>query len=316
MRRLVRLLSPLCSPPTPSPLSTSAPCGVAPKPTKPSPTSVDLTLSYISYENPKYEGTQTSLVLQHGMFGTKENFKQLGKQLHHITKRSMIIPDIRNHGSSLRSTKMSVKQMSVDLVRTVQHLLPGGEQVCVMGHATGGRLAMMTALTKPELVDRLVVVATSPLNTKASVARWETSRQACYIVNSMVKSWAEREGRNESEVGGVKFKLELDSALKSVLPDSAQRALLISNLGKVNLNAFLNNPDLGVFPTLEGHTFNGPTLFICGGRDPAWEGDEEVRQIRRLFPNSHFAQIPGSGQLVHQTEEFLETSVTFLQTKL
>jgi len=318
----VRIFSAAC-------LNTSCYYNVAPKATqeqKLAPSS-DLSLSYVAYENPKFAGCQSPLVLQHGLFARKENFTQLGKQLHHLTKRSLIIPDVRNHGSSPTSTKMSLKQMSGDLARLIQQLgVEGG--VCLLGHATGGRVAMMTALTRPELVDRLILVSTSPINTPSSLARWEGYRQACYVVKTLVmglknctmnmeESTEPLDMKQIEEVMGVEFKLEVNEALKSVMPDDKERALFLSNLGKVNVEAMLDNPELGTFPSLEGNTFTGPTMFVSGSRGPAWEGDEEIRKIKQLFPNSHFAQLPGAGQWVHteKKDDFLALAATFLQTK-
>lgn len=262
------------------------------------------------------------MVLQHGLFARKENFKQLGKQLHHLTRRSLIIPDFRNHGASPTSSTMSLKQMSGDLVRLVQQV--GGEgEACLLGHATGGRVAMMTALLRPDLVDKLIVVSTSPVNTVSNLERWERIRQACYVLHTLIMGLRSGDEGQEKgtkmveEVTGVEFKLEADEALKSILPDKSERALFLSNLGRVNVEAVLNNPELGTFPTLEGSTFPGPTMFVSGVRDPAWEGDDEVRKIRQLFPNSHFVQLPGAGRWIHteQQDDFLAVAATFLQTK-
>ena len=70
---------------------------------------------------------------QHGLFGRKENFTSLGKQIHHLTdtkyvvllicswfrimlrskfllnRRSIILPDLRNHGESPPSNFMSLR---------------------------------------------------------------------------------------------------------------------------------------------------------------------------------------------------------------
>lgn len=297
---------------------------VAPAPTNPSTTSIkenitDTSLSYVSFESTS-STTQTPLMIHHSLFGRKENFLSLGKKFHHLTKRSVIIPDARNHGNSPPCMNPSLKQMSSDLTQLTSQL--GLEKTCLLGHATGGRVAMMTALTKPDLVDRLVVVSSSPLNTSTTLARWERNREACYIVHTILASHGKTvhncgivhsmEGEN-----GVDFILEVDNALKATLEDRSERALFISNLGKINTEALLNNPDMGRFPNLQGNTFNGPTMFITGEKKPSWECDKEVRAIRQLFPNSFFVKIPGAGHWVHteKTDDFLAAAVTFLQTE-
>lgn len=279
-------------------------------------------LAYVSYESPtsSTQTAQTPLIIHHALFGRKENFLSLGKKFHHLTKRSVLIPDARNHGNSPPCLTPSVKQMSSDLTRLSSQLKV--EKACLLGHATGGRVAMMTALTKPELVDRLVVVSSSPMNTTSALARWERNRQACYIVHTLLVSHGKTPINggivNSMEFDNeVEFMLEVDSALKSTMEDRSERALFLTNLGRINTTALLNNPDLGRFPDLHGNTFNGPTLFITGERQPTWENDEEVRAIKQFFPNAFFVKIPGAGHWVHteKKDDFLAAAVTFLQTE-
>lgn len=320
---LVKLLefSPLVGGRTPTHRSYVAPAPTTTTSTtqaKPDPTP-DTKLAYVSYESPN-STTQTPLIIHHALFGRKENFLSLGKKFHHLTKRSVILPDARNHGNSPACLNPSLKQMSSDLVSLTSQL--GVEKTCLLGHATGGRVAMMTALTKPHLVDRLVVVSGSPMNTTTSLARWDRYREACYIVNTILASYGKtafKSGMSHSMEGenGVEFILEVDNALKATLEDRSERALFLSNLGKINTEALLNNPDMGKFPNLQGNTFNGPTMFITGEKKPSWESDSDVRAIKQLFPNSFFAKIPGAGHWVHteKKDDFLAAAVTFLQTE-
>jgi len=280
----------------------------------------DLSLSYVSYESTSSKNNQIPLVIHHALFGRKENFTSFGKKIHHLTKRSVLIPDARNHGNSSTCLNPSVKQMSDDLVHLLSQL--GLEKACLLGQGTGGRVAMMTALTKPGLVDRLVLVSSSPIDTENTLARLERYREACYIVNTMLKSHDKmrvNKGIISSADGdnGVEFRLELDQALKATLVDRSERALFISNLDKVNIEALLNNPDMGRFPCLRDNTFTGPTLFITGEKQPTWENDAEVRSIKQLFPNSFFVKIPGAGHSVHtvKKDDLLAATVSFLQTE-
>ena len=87
------------------------------------------------------------------------------------------------------------------------------------------------------------------------------------------------EGSDEGQ-GGVEFKLEANAALKDILTDPSERALFLSNLGKVNVEALLgSSPDLASFPDMQGQIFEGPALFITGEREPVWGGDSEVLSL-------------------------------------
>ena len=165
-------------------------------------------------------------------------------------------------------------------------------------------------------MSRLVVAATSPLDTEASLLRWERNKKAMKIMAEIY------EGLSEETMARLnlssEFKLSANTALKEVLTDSSERALFLSNLGKVNVRALLRcNMELSTFPDMDGRTFDGPTLFISGEKEPVWKGDGEVRRIRQLFPNSRFVKLVGASFWPHTeaNKEFLMQTVAFLQTK-
>ena len=71
-----------------------------------------------------------------------------------MTKRSIIIPDARNHGNSPKCGNPSVLQMTRDLLGLQNQLrLPS---VSMLGFDTGGRIAMMAALRQPQVVPQKV----------------------------------------------------------------------------------------------------------------------------------------------------------------
>ena len=47
---------------------------------------------------------------------------------------------------------------------------------------------MYLALSKPSLVEKLVVVSTSPLNNKVSEAAHDQVRQACYVIQTLANT--------------------------------------------------------------------------------------------------------------------------------
>jgi len=278
-----------------------------------SESSSDLGLSYVLYENTSYPADLSPLMLQPGLFARKENFKKLGKQLHHLTNRSLIIPDVRNHGSSPSGAGMSLKQMSGDSLRLIKEL-GIRTKVSLLGHATGGRVNMVTALRRPNLVDKMVVVSASPLNTEETLSKWAAYRAASAITKQVMAEEGLRD-RDLRDSACLEFKLKVDDALKPVFPNNTERALFLSSLGKVNFETISENKDLAIFPEADC-VFNGPVLFISGSLAPAWNDDAEVRQCRQLFPNSHFVKIPGAGHWVQieKEDDFLAVTTSFLQT--
>jgi len=176
-------------------------------------------------------------------------------------------------------------------------------------------VAMMTALLQPQSVERMVITGTTPLNTDKLLGRWEKSMEAAHVIYTLSKAYGYTSLSDFIELD-TEVKLKMDEALKSTIKEGPERALFLNNLGKTNLRALMNNPDMGKFPDLEGNVFSGPVMFISGEKKPAWAGDEDIRKIRQLFPNSHFVKISGAGHWVHndRSDEFLSAVITFLQT--
>lgn len=268
----------------------------------------ELQLSYILYERGNDVSKKSPILLHHSLMGRKENWEKTGKDLNHLTRRSVIIPDARNHGNSPSCPVMNYKLMSGDVVRLLGGL--NVKKVSFVGHAMGGRVGMYTALHSPDLVDRLVVVSTSPLNGPSVMERKDQLREACYVFMTL------RNNNNEG-MDSLTFKLEADKALKSVLPDQKERALFISNLKLVNHEAILGNPDLGRFPAVHNRAFTKPVLFIYGDQAPIYNSEQELADIKTIFPNSTFVEIAGAGHWVHleSKSKFLEHVAEFLETE-
>ena len=128
-----------------------------------------------------------------------------------------------------------------------------------MGHGIGGRIGMYTALTRPELVNRLVVISSSPLNNTArELERMDVLRQACYIIQTLALS---NNIVSQEMLASMEFKLEAELALKPVIKEDKARALFISNLGQVNHPAILANPDLWKFPDMHNYIFSKPVSW-------------------------------------------------------
>ncbi|XP_057605195.1 protein ABHD11 isoform X4 [Hippopotamus amphibius kiboko] len=120
----------------------------------------------LSYRLLDGEAAHPPLVFLHGLFGCKANFNSVAKALAQQTGRRVLTVDARNHGDSPHSPDMSYEAMSQDL----QDLLPQlGLVPCVLiGHSMGGRTAMLLALQRPELVERLIAVDISPVESTSS----------------------------------------------------------------------------------------------------------------------------------------------------
>src|SRR5438045_2752247 len=133
-------------------------------------------------------------------------------------------------------------------------------------------------------------------------------------------------GRNWTSIAqglAPHHRAQADVALAAAIPDAAERAFLLQNLifnnggarWRLNLKAIEQGmPALVEFPaTPAGRTYDGPALFLAGGRSdyvqPAYEP-----AIRRFFPKHEIARIEKAGHWLHaeQPAEFLAIIERFL----
>ena len=244
--------------------------------------------------------TGPPVVILHGLLGSARNWTSIAKEL--AAGHRVFALDLRNPGRSPWAGTMSVDEMADDVAAFIER--HGLSAVTLIGHSLGGKVAMHLALTRPGLVERLVVVDVAPVAYAHSFAPFiEAMRQV--------------------DLAAVKRRSDADLQLQGAIPDAALRSFLLQNLVKtetgfswrVNLEALAANMDelLG-FPTPAADAaFGGPTLFIAGGRS-YYVQPEHRPLLERLFPNAEHVLIAGAGHWLHaeRTAEFLAHVRPFL----
>lgn len=289
-------------------------------------------LAYISYERKDSQG-KSPLVVQHGLFGCKENWKTLSKEINLMSKRSVFALDGRNHGESPHSVEMSLGLMAKDVRHFANQV--GIDKISFMGHNFGGRIGMMLAMMYPNVLDKLVVVDTTPLAVHDSAYRYSLILRATAVLKNM-----EPELR---QCQGYKCGLIAEKAIEHILKDKRDIAVVLSNLNtgngngnpkprevttngvkmdpkslwKVNLDSILSNPCLTDFPEFDERVaYKGKTLFIQGKKSLQMKPADEHR-IKRLFPNAEFIWLEETGQWLHleKKKQFLQHVLQFLEKK-
>ncbi|KAM5262228.1 sn-1-specific diacylglycerol lipase ABHD11 [Hipposideros larvatus] len=260
----------------------------------------------LSYKLLDGEAALPALVFLHGLFGCKTNFNSIAKALAQQTGRRVLTVDARNHGDSPHSPDMSYEAMSQDL----QDLLPQlGLVPCVLiGHSMGGKTAMLLALQRPELVERLIAVDISPVETTSSsdFPTYMAAMKAIDIPVEVSRSCA-RKLANEQ--------------LSLVIQDIAVRQFLLTNLveagdrfvWRVNLDALAQHVDkILAFPLCQ-ESYRGPTLFLLGGNSE-FVHPSHYPEIRRLFPRAQMQTVPNAGHWIHadRPQDFMAAIRGFL----
>ncbi|XP_052024375.1 protein ABHD11 [Apodemus sylvaticus] len=260
----------------------------------------------LSYNLLDGDSTLPAIVFLHGLFGSKTNFNSLAKAMVQRTGRRVLTVDARNHGDSPHSPDASYEAMSQDL----QGLLPqlGLAPCVVVGHSMGGKTAMLLALQRPDLVERLVAVDISPVGTTpgSHLGNFIAAMKAVEIPEKVPHSQARKLA---------------DKQLTSVVKEAGVRQFLLTNLvevdgrfsWRVNLDTLAQHLDkILTFPQHLA-SYSGPTLFLLGGNSPYVQPSHHS-EIRRLFPQAQFQTVPNAGHWVHsdKPQDFMDAVTGFL----
>ncbi|PWN38188.1 alpha/beta-hydrolase, partial [Meira miltonrushii] len=174
-------------------------------------------LAYESYEPPKDKDPITdakAVVLCHGLFGSKQNWRSLGKSIAQRLSVPVYAVDLRNHGTSPHISSMRYDEMAKDLTRFFEdHKI---KQAILTGHSMGGKTVQSMALDKDvpnDFIRYLISVDMSP-------ARGPLSKEFAQYVKKMC----------EIEEKQCSSRQEADKVLEEVEPELGTRQFLLTNL--------------------------------------------------------------------------------------
>ena len=234
------------------------------------------------------------VLIVHGLFGSARNWGVIAKRL--SATRRVITVDMRNHGASFRASTQSYADMAGDLAQVLDHHGPAD----VIGHSMGGKAAMMLALSRPDLLRKLVVADIAP------VGYGHTQN---HLIDAMAAL----------DLAAISTRSEADAALAGSVEDPGVRAFLLQSLdvrGKrwlLNLDVLRAEMEQIIgWPEPEGQ-FVGPSLFLSGAASD-YVLPEHRGAIKALFPAARFAKIPGAGHWLHaeKPREFEAAVTTYL----
>lgn len=240
-------------------------------------------------------GEGLPLVLIHGLFGSADNWGNIAK---HFAQHFQVISiDLRNHGRSPHSESQSYADMAYDLLELCDALAL--EQIHLLGHSLGGKVAMQFATQYPERVSKLIVV---------DMAMRAYADEHTHLINAMMTvDLSHAESRND-----------VDRELKAPISNLMVRQFLLTNLVKVEgqLQWRINLPAINVnYPkfqaALSAH-FAKPCLFIRGDRSQ-YVQESDIAEIKQHFLKAEFINLP-TDHWVHaeQPQLFIQTVENFL----
>lgn len=242
-------------------------------------------------------GQGRPLVILHGLFGTWENLGSSVKAL--AEEWDVIAPDLRNHGRSPHSEQHSYPLMAADLKELLDQL--GIEQVAILGHSMGGKVAMEFTLNNPERVEKLIVVDIAPVQYPAH------HTEIFSAINAM-------------NLEKITSRKEADSQLSQWVDSPGVRAFLLKNLyrdgdkfcWRANFKALESEYVNIAAAPIQGQ-FDKPTLFIKGAQSNYLQPEYQQAVVSR-FPKVTLKIINDAGHWPHaeKPEMFLRIVRNFL----
>jgi len=242
------------------------------------------------------------VVFCHGLFGQGRNWTAIGKEL--ARDHRVLLVDLPDHGQSDWTDHFDY----IETADRVADLLSADDPVTLVGHSMGGKVAMLLALRRPELVERLCVVDVAP------VGYDHIAEFAGYI-----------EAMRGIDLDGLERRADADAALRDAVPSDMVRGFLLQSLRRegagwtwrLNLDVLGRDlPEISGWPEdrLDGTApYDRPVLWVSGERS-RYVLDEHLSAMTRWFPRVRRVTVKGAGHWVHseQPKVFLEVLRRFL----
>lgn len=225
-------------------------------------------------------GPAQPILIIHGLYGSGRNWGVIAKRL--SDRGKIVAVDLRNHGDSFWSDSHGYPEMAADLAEVIE---AQGTSMDVVGHSMGGKAAMVLALTRPDLVNRLIVADIAP------VAYTHSQIQFIDAMRSVDLSRVEKRSDAAAQLAAHVQDPSLQAFFTQSLDVKGKRWTL-------NLDALANEmPKILGFPDVTGR-FEKPTLFLSGAESDYVTPDHRPA-IKALFPKARFAKLPGAGHWLH-----------------
>lgn len=272
----------------------------------------EVSLSYASYESTKVAPSKPPVFVLHGLFGSKNNWKSLSKAMVNTTGRKVYALDARNHGDSPHTADMDYLLMANDLELFFKEREV--KRAALLGHSMGGRATMTFALTRPSLVERLIVVDVAPTHMPADMDS---------AILTYLKSMRGILTHLSPDMSSPMARKRAEALLSNVVKEYGVLQFLLTNLRKGErcyewqFNAeTLEKSILNItsMPDLKGLTYSGHVLFICGRNSP-YVSEEHHDTIKEYFPKAEIVYVDGAGHWVQSDKpaEFLQHVTKFLE---
>ena len=254
------------------------------------------------------EGNGTPLVIVHGLYGSSDNWINIGKHL--AEKHTVYMIDQRNHGRSPLAKSHTFNDMRDDLNEFFEkHNI---EKATLLGHSMGGKVAMWFAADYPEKVEKLIVADIAP---KDYLLLKEDSQ--FYLHRNILMAMM------EIDFSKIKSRNDVNDFLSQKIDDERIIQFLLKNVAKDKTNHLfkwrLNAEVLydHLDEIVSGVNKNWlddripitsyPVIFIRGMMSKYILSEDE-KLIKEIYPDATIVDIPEAGHWLHaeQPKKFMK----------
>ena len=243
----------------------------------------------------------------HGLFGQGRNWSQIAKALSGPDgdQAQCLLVDMPDHGHSPWSDHFSLQAYAASVAATLRATAPG-ERWTLVGHSLGGKVAMIVALSQPDLIERLAVIDIAPRHYRSH--QWFVD-----YVNVM----------RALPLDTLPDRASANAALAQHIPDPAVCAFLLQNLRRhgtawswqINFDV-LARPGTGPagvagWPTADATAyppFRGPVAWVAGA-ESTYITDRDAEPMRALFPRVTQVTVKDAGHWVHSDQPEVVTQI-------
>ncbi len=281
-----------------------------------------------------YGQGSTPLVVLHGLFGSRRNWRAVARHLvaqdlssldHESVGAQIFAVDQRHHGDSPKEGDFDLYLMAEDVCRFIRSRV--GKPAVVLGHSMGGRIAVKTFTLCPELVSGLILVDITPFKLRKKVC--DDLRDIIEAMRLMkieeIATRKEAETRLHRRIESmevVRFLLQnirRNDGKKSDDGENVDKPGVfrwILGLEAINrrfdgaCESVLREDDVGEWKNAAREL---PVLCLRGGESDFFP-EEEVELLKKWFPAATFRSIEGAGHWLHVEKrgEFVEMVFDFL----
>jgi pimeloyl-ACP methyl ester carboxylesterase len=233
----------------------------------------------------KIEGEGKPFLIIHGFLGMSDNWKTLGLKFVQLGYQIHLL-DMRNHGKSFHSNEFNYEIMAEDVKAYIDfHNL---QNITLLGHSMGGKIAMLFATTYPEYVEKLIIADIGP--------KYYAPHHQSILAALNAVDFSKKPSRSE-----------VDEIVSKYITDFGTKQFLLKNvywktpeeLGfRFNLPVFNEKiSEIGTALPFENH-FDKPVLFLRGDKSD-YILDSDFETILHHFPLAIIKTIPNAGHWLH-----------------